>query len=91
MKLYVVCIDSHWIRDAQMLDTRDMTDDRMNDFDPFSNENNDRWYDIKPTAYIGMIVAESQTDACRMIANKYRYDHRTLYAIPADAKEAETV
>ncbi len=91
MKLYVVCMDSQWIRDAQMLDTRDMTDAQLKNLDAFSNENNNRWYDMEPTAYIGMIVAESETDACLRLADKYGYDHRTLYAIPVDAKEAETV
>ncbi len=89
MNLYIVCMDSQWIRDAQMLDTRDMIDEQMIDFDLFSDDN--CWYDAEITAYIGMIAAASGTDAFRRIAGKYGFDHRTLYAIPTDVKGAETV
>lgn len=91
MRLYVVCMDSHWIRDAQMFDTKNLNDEQLSVLDPFSDENIDRWYDIEPTAFIGMIMAESEEIACRMIAVKYRYDYRLLYAIPAEVKEVAAV
>lgn len=91
MKLYVVCMDSYWIRDAQMFDTKDLNDEQLSALDPFSDENTDRWYDTEPTAFIGMIMAESEEIACRMIAVKYRYDYRQLYAFPAEVKEVVTV
>lgn len=91
MKLYVVCMDSHWIRDAQMFDTMHLSDQQLNEVDPFSEENMDRWHDVEPTAFIGMIMAESEEIACRMIAVKYRYDYRLLFAIPAEVKEVAAV
>ena len=91
MKLYVVCMDSHWIRDAQMFDTKELNDEQFSDLDPFSDENTDRWYDIDPSVFIDMIMAESEEIACRMIAVKHRYDYRQLYAFPAEVKEVASV
>lgn len=75
---YVVCMDSHWVRDAQMIDVSDVED--INDINTFADDLDERWRDMEPTPFIAVIEAASEDDACRIAAEQYRYDHRCLYA-----------
>lgn len=75
---YVVCMDSYWVRDAQMIDVSDVED--INNINTFANDLDDRWRDMEPTPFIAVIEAASEDDACRIAAEQYRYDHRCLYA-----------
>ena len=75
---YVVCMDSYWVRDAQMIDVSDVED--INNINTFANDLDDRWRDIEPTPFIAVIEAASGDDACKIAAEQYRYDHRCLFA-----------
>ena len=75
---YVVCMDSYWERNAQMIDVSDVED--INNINTFANDLDDRWRDIEPTPFIAVIEAASGDDACKIAAEQYRYDHRCLFA-----------
>lgn len=75
---YVVCINSYWVRDAQMIDVSDIED--INDINTFADDVDKRWKDIEPNPFIAVVEASSEDDACRIAAAQYRYDHRCLYA-----------
>ena len=76
--MYVVCMDSYWVRDAQMIDVSDMVD--INDINTFADDIDERWKDMKPNPFIAVVEAASEDDACRIAAAQNRYDHRCLYA-----------
>lgn len=75
---YVVCMESYWVRDVQMIDVSDVED--INNINTFANDLDDRWRDMEPTPFIAVIEAVSEDDACRIAAEQYRYDHRCLFA-----------
>lgn len=75
---YVVCMDSYWVRDAQMIDVSDVED--INDIDTCADDIDERWKDMEPNPFIAVVEAASEDDACRIAAAQYRYDHRCLYA-----------
>ena len=75
---YVVCMDSYWVCDAQMIDVSDVDD--INNFNTFANDLDDRWRDMEPTPFIAVVESVSEDDACRIAAEQYRYDNRCLFA-----------
>lgn len=46
----------------------------------FSETMEMHWHDIDATPFIGVVKAISEEEACRSIANRYRYDARCLFA-----------
>lgn len=81
MKYYVVCMDASYVRDAQMFDTSELSDDEFCSVDVCSEEMEGHWHDIEPTPFVGITVANDAEDACRKMAEQYRYDARCLFAI----------
>ncbi len=81
MSKYIVCMDSYRIRDAQMFDTKDFSDDELLHIDPFSAEMDAHWFDAEVTPFIGVFDAQSEQEACEIAAKHYRYDVRILYAL----------
>lgn len=81
MNTFVVCMDSSWVRDAEMFDLVGLTDVELADIDMCDTENEDRWHDMEPTPFIAVIKAEGEVEACRMAAIEMRYDPRCLFAI----------
>jgi len=76
---YVVCMDSSWVRDSQMLDTSGLTDSEFNDL---MDSDNDNFYrDMEPNPFIAIIEAASEDEACQKAAEQKRYDKRCLFAI----------
>lgn len=75
---YVVCMDSYWVRDAQMIDVSDVED--INDINTFADDMDERWRDMEPNPFIAVVGAATEADACRIAAAQFRYDHRCLYA-----------
>lgn len=76
---YVVCMDSSWVRDSQMLDTSGLTDSEFNDV---MDSDNDNFYrDMEPNPFIAIIEAASEDEACQKAAEQKRYDKRCLFAI----------
>ena len=78
---YVVCMNENYVRDAQMLDTSELTDKEFQNFDYYSCENEHLWHDMEPNPFIAIIEAESEDEACKIAAEQKRYDKRCLYAI----------
>ena len=81
MDLYVVCMDSYRVRDAQMFNTVGLSDQELLEIDPFDESMEGRWNDMEPTPFIGIVEAESESDACQKAGAEYRYDPRCLFAI----------
>lgn len=81
MDLYVVCMDSYRVRDAQMFNTVGLSDQDLLELDPFDVSMENRWFDMEPTPFIGILEAESESDACKKAGAEYRYDPRCLFAI----------
>ena len=76
---YVVCMDSNYVRDAQMIDTKAMSQEEFENIDWLSCEMEHNWHDMAPTPFIGIVEAESEDEAIAIAAEKYRYDERCLY------------
>lgn len=75
---YVVCMDEYYVRDAQMLDTADLSDA---EFEKIIEQDTDEvWKDMEPVPFIAIIEAESEDAACQKAAEQKRYDKRCLYA-----------
>ncbi len=81
MNTYVVCMDSSWVRDAEMFDIVGLTDDELADIDMCDTENEGRWHDMGPTPFIAVISAEDEEEACKKAAVEMHYDPRCLFAI----------
>ena len=80
-KIFIVCMDSSYIRDAQYFCVDELSDEEM-DFEysePFSS----CWTDMYPNAYIDTVLAENEKEACKIAGENNRYDPRVLYAFEA--------
>ncbi len=80
MSVYVVCMDPYYVRDAQMLDTKRLTDEELEQADPFSTELENHWFDAEVTHFVGAFHAQSEQEACELAAKQHRYDIRSLFA-----------
>ena len=78
---YVVCMNEEYIRDAQYLDTKNLSQDEFDEFDYYNSNNEDLWRDMEPNPFIAIVEADSEEDACQKAAEQERYDSRCLYAI----------
>lgn len=78
---YVVCMNEEFVRDAQLLDTRNLSQEEFDEFDYYSSENDDLWCDMEPNPFIAIVEANSEEDACKKAGAEKRYDSRCLYAI----------
>ena len=77
-KVYIVCMDSSYIRDAQYFCSDILTDEEMDTEydDVFSSCQADMY----PNAYIDTVLAENEKEACKIAGRINRYDPRVLYA-----------
>lgn len=80
MNVYVVCMASYYVRDAQMFNPEELSERELNEVDIFSETMEMHWHDIDVTPFIGVVKAISEEEACCSIANRYRYDARCLFA-----------
>lgn len=78
---FVVCMDSTWVRDSQMMKTDDLSDTDFENIDFMSSENDERWHDMEPNPFIAVVEAMSEDEACKKAAEQKRYDKRCLFAI----------
>ena len=87
LNTYVVCMNPEYVRDAQMLDTKEMTCKEFEELDWQSSELDEFWHDMEPIPFIGVLEAEDKELAIAIASKKYRYDDRCLYV----AKEIKHV
>lgn len=80
MAKFVVCMDSSFVRDSQMFDTTGLSDDEFRQIAVHGEENENLWHDMEPNPFIAVIDAETEKEACRLVAKQYRYDERCLFA-----------
>lgn len=81
MPKFVVCMNSHYVRDSQMFHTTDLNDDEFENVDPYDEMMEGHWHDMEPIPFIDVVEAEDEEKACALAGEKRRYDPRTLYAI----------
>lgn len=81
MPKFVVCMDSHYVRDSQMFETSDMSVDEFENVDIHSEMMEGHWHDMEPIPFIDIVEAEDEEKACALAGEKRRYDPRTLCAI----------
>lgn len=87
LKPFIVCMDSSYIRDAQMMNTEGLSDDDLEEGSVFCNaEYEDLWHDIEPNPYIDFIWAENEKQACEIAGKNKRYDPRILFAVAIDSQ-----
>lgn len=76
---YVVCMDDYYVRDAQLLDTSNLSN---TEFETIINQETDGlWKDMEPVPFIAIIEASSEDEACQKAAAQKHYDKRCLFAI----------
>ena len=52
MNVYVVCMDSYYVRDAQMFDPEGLSEKELNETDIFSETMEMHWHDIEVTPFM---------------------------------------
>lgn len=80
MKAYVVCMDPTYVRNAETINTLALNDDEFNDFDWMGCETERMWHEMNPIPFIDIVEAPDEEEACKIVAERKRYDARTLYA-----------
>ena len=83
MPKFVVCMDSHYVRDCQMVETSHMSDDEFENVDVYSEMMEGHWHDMDANPFIDVVTADDQDEACRIAGEEHGYDPRTLFAIQA--------
>lgn len=78
---YVVCMNDEYVRDAEMLNTSELSDNEFNEIDFTSSEIDNLWKDMFPIPFIAVVEAVSKEAACKTAAEQQLYDWRCLYAI----------
>lgn len=81
MNVFVVCLDSYWVRDTQMFDARGLSEDELDNLDMCSEANLDRWHDTDPCPFVGIVTAASEAEACKKAGAEHGYDPRSLFGI----------
>lgn len=77
---YVVCLDAAWVRNAEIVETKDI---KGPDVDPdyiYSKEA--VWNAIEYNAFIDIVIADSDKEARKIAASNSGHDARCLFAIP---------
>lgn len=89
MSLFIVYMDSSYVRDAQYLNTSGLSDEEFEQCmnNPGEYEN---WSDIEPAVYIDMVNAESEEEARRIAGEKNDCDFRILSAMEINKKIRRT-
>lgn len=79
--IFVVCMNDEYVRDAEILDTSELSDKEFNNIDFTSSDLDVYWKDMFPIPFIAIVEAVSKEDACQKAAELKHYDRRCLYAI----------
>ena len=79
--IFVVCMNDEYVRDAEMLDTSELSDKEFNNIDFMSSDLDVYWKDMFPIPFIAIVEAVSKEAACKKAAEQKHYDSRCLYAI----------
>ena len=75
--LYVVCVSSAYIRDAQYYEPPFLNHDHESGSD---EGDDDGWVDYEPRDFLGTVAAANEAEACLEIAEKCNYDWTHLEA-----------
>lgn len=78
---YVVCIDKVYVRDAQYLDTKHLSQKAFDNLDYYDADCEELWQDMEPDPFVAIVEADSEKSACKIAAAQMKYDPRCLFAI----------
>ena len=84
-KLYNVCVDPTYVRNAEILNTDMLTDDEIVDFEWLSADADHLWVEFEAKMYAGTVAAEGETEACKLVGKLRDCDPRILYAFEVQA------
>ena len=91
--LYIVCVLSEYIRDAQYYQAPFLIHDEERNLDEENDEEElireeDNWVDYSPRDFLGTAIAASEPEAIRKIAERCGYDdgHLVAYDALSDAE-----
>ena len=81
--MYIITIDSSFIRDAQYADTNGLLDSEMESI--YMDSNLDYlWKDFYPEHFLGVVEASSKEEAITKAVSVRRHDPRILKAYSID-------
>lgn len=83
-KTYVVCVNSSYVRDAQIYNPTVVIDEQFQEIDPFDNIDDEQWCDADIDAFVAIVTANSELEACKKAGNANDYNPKCLYAIKID-------
>jgi len=79
--LYAVCVNPHFVRDAQLFNTQNMSDEEVQQADTSDRSYEPDWNDFgEPAPFVAVVAAENAEEACKKAAEDYNHDHRVLFA-----------
>lgn len=78
---YVVCMNESYVRDAQRVNSDELSHEEFDEIDFYDLENDDMWMDMEPVPFIDIVEADSEEEACKIAGEVSRYDYRLLFAI----------
>lgn len=81
MDKFIICINSSYVRDAEIFDPTGIEDDKMDDLDYHDCSLEDRWSGSDVNPFICVIEADDETSACKIAGDEHCMDPRILYAI----------
>lgn len=81
MNKYVVCIREAFLRDTQYLDVSRLSDEEFEDFDFDYQDEMNSWKDFSGNAFVCIVTAKNEKEACEIASEKYGYSVRTLFAL----------
>lgn len=79
-KKYVVCIDESYLRNTEYFNSEFLSDDELIEVEN-GLDVGDCWVEVGLNAFIDIVVAKSEEEACEKAAEKHGYDKRTMFAV----------
>lgn len=81
MYKYVVCIREAFLRDTQYLDVSRLSDEEYENFDFDYQDEIGSWNDFSGCAFVCIVTAKNENEACEFASEKYGYSTRSLVAL----------
>lgn len=81
MDKFIICINSSYVRGAEIFDPKGIEEDKMDDLDYFDRSLEDKWSGADVNPFICVTEADDEQSACKKVGEERCMDPRILYAI----------